>query len=121
MENSEVCEGGHARNSWYEVTQIRIPELLGEVEVRNMMRWSIFSRFNGRAPPPESNLIELYLREEIFLAPVDPCMGYQRAGSQGGDPQHRLWFLCDLVDDDVGDILREGCSMKKRFSMLIRL
>ena len=97
------------RGGWYEVTQIRIPELSGEVKVRNMIRWSIFSRFNVRAPPPESDLIELYLREKIFLALVDLCTGYQRADSQGGDPQHRLWFLRNLVDDDVGGILREGC------------
>jgi hypothetical protein len=115
MENSEVCEGRNVRNSRYEVTQIRIPNPPGEMEMPNMIRWSVFSRSNVRTPPLESNLIEFYLREEMFLAPVDPCAGYQRADLQGSDPQRWLGFLCDFVDDDVGDLLREGCFHEGAF------
>ena len=90
MESSEACEGGYVGSSWYEAAQIRVPERLGEMKVPNMVRWSVFPRFNFRAPALKSGLIELYLREEVVLAPVDPCAGNQRADSQGIDPQYRL-------------------------------
>ena len=109
VENSEVREGGHVPTSRYDVTQNQVHGSPGEMEVRDMIRWTIGSNFC--APLPESTLtVELYLREKVSLAPVDPCTRYQRAGSQGSYPQHRLGFLCDFVDDDVVDLLREGCS-----------
>jgi len=46
----------------------------------------------------------------MLLAPVDPCMGDQRASSEGIEPQHRIGLLRDLVDYDVSDLLRDGCD-----------
>ena len=113
MEPSDVRERGHVGIGQYEVTQVRVPKLLIESKVGNMMGWTEVSRSNARTPLPESSFIEFYLREEILSTPVDPCMGYQRASSEGTNPQDRFESFRNLVDDDVGDLLREGCSHER--------
>lgn len=76
MEDPDVRERGHVRISEYEVTQVRVPEVLIESKVCDMLRWSDVSRSNARAPLSESSFVEFYLREQMPLTPVDPCMGY---------------------------------------------